>query len=83
MKKATIRVWNTSLTSKELVKEYTLPIESAAQLHADYQEARRVWSEYHVSCETDAFEMSSSHTFSEEFLAGLTDYDTLQEVKKS
>lgn len=77
-KTAKITVWNNSFSSREIVKEYTLPFENPKQLHADYQEARQVWSEYHVVCETEAFELSSSHTFREEFLLGLTEYDTIQ-----
>ena len=75
-KTAKITVWEKGIKAV-LVKEYTLPFESVKQLHDDYQEARQVWSEYDVVCETEAFELSSSHTFRDEVLLGLTSYDTL------
>lgn len=57
--------------TNQVIKQYELQYADAKTLNADYQEARQVWSEYHVEAETEGFVMSSSHTFREEFLSKL------------
>lgn len=57
--------WN----SENILKEYDIEYSSLEELQDLYEQARRVWSEYYVVVDYDSFQMSSSHTYSEEFLS--------------
>jgi hypothetical protein len=55
----------------DIVKVYEIDYETSKQLKADYEEARKIWSEYYIVCDADGFSMTDPMTFSEEFLLRL------------
>lgn len=61
---------NTFNPSKEsIIKQYEIVNDGSKEaIKNDYQEARQVWSEYHVIADCDAYMLSESHTFREQFL---------------
>jgi len=71
--KATITVYTSEFgtPNNEVVQCYELEYADARNLHELYKEARRVWDEYHVVCETESFTQAFSHTYAEEFRAQL------------
>lgn len=57
------------LDGTNIIKEYSieyLPIPGEPTLTKLFEEAREVWSEYHVEVETDSFILSKSHTYAQE-----------------
>jgi uncharacterized protein RhaS with RHS repeats len=50
----------------KVIKKYTIEYDSARELNALYQEARKVWAEYDVVAETPAYDISYSHTYKEQ-----------------
>lgn len=60
---------NTFTPSKQsIIKEYEIVNDGSKEaVKNDYQEARRVWSEYYVIADCDAYMISESHTYSDQF----------------
>jgi hypothetical protein len=52
-------------TSK-LIKSYLVEFTDYKHLNQLFQESRKVWDEYQVSAETEAFVLGNSHTYREQ-----------------
>lgn len=60
---------NTFTPSKNcIVKEFEIVNDGSKEaIKSDYQEARQVWSEYYVIADCDAYMLSDSHTYRDQF----------------
>ena len=54
------------LDGQEVIQTYEIEFNQAEELQELFQEARKVWAEYHVVVDTEFTVMSSSHTYAEE-----------------
>jgi hypothetical protein len=57
--------------SNEVVKQYELEYDTMDGLYDTFVVSRQVWDEYLVTVDTEDSELSSSHTWREEFLSTL------------
>lgn len=55
-------------SKKSIVKEYVIENDGTPKaMNCDYEEARKVWSEYYVIADCGTHMLSNSHTFSDQW----------------